>query len=258
MNYFSLHPCVSVALLAFCISGCTTPSARLGIIERTESFMSEGHRIKVETFTPSTPGPHPTVLVLHSSAGMIFGKGALVDLCRNLALQGKMAMLVHYFDRTATLWSSNDAIGKLWPIWAATVHDAMNFAVADPRVRADSIGIFGYSLGAFLAVAAASEDKRVVAVVEVSGGTFDALKSKLKRVAPTLILHGRGDEVVSVSYALELAEAARKLGQPASMKFYDGEGHVLKKEAMSDAMSRSLKFFDEQLPANRPERERLH
>jgi len=92
----------------------------------------------------------------------------------------------------------------------------------------------------------------------VSGGTFDALKSKLKRVAPTLILHGRGDEVVSVSYALELAEAARKLGQPASIKLYDGEGHVLKKEAMSDAMSRSLKFFDELLPANRPERERLN
>lgn len=251
MNHFSSPICL--LLLSFCISGCTTSQVGRGIIERTESFMSGGRRIEVETFAPSTTGRYPTVLVLHSSAGMILGKSALVDLCRKLAAQGKMAMLVHYFDRTDTHWGSRAAIAKLWPIWAETVEDAMNQAAADPRVRPDSIGVFGYSLGAFLAVAVASKDKRVVAVVEVSGGIFDALKGKLKRVPPTLILHGKSDQVVSLSYALALAEAARKLGRPVSEKLYDGEGHVLSKQAMSDAMMLSLKFFDMHLPENQLE-----
>lgn len=229
-------------------ASCSTTSTRPGIVERNESFMSSGHKIKVETFAPSTTGRFPTVLVLHSSAGMIAGKGVLVDLCRKLASEGKLVMLVHYFNRTGTYWSGEATITKLWPTWAATVQDAVNYAAADPRVRADQIGIFGYSLGAFLAVAVASEDQRVSAVVEVSGGIFDALNSKLKRVPPTLILHGRADERVSVSYALGLEKVARKMGQPATMKLYDGEGHILKKEALSDAMERTLKFFATHLP----------
>ena len=211
--------------------------------------MSGGHRIRVETFAPSETGRHPAVLVLHSSAGTIVGKAPLVDLCRRLAAQGQLAMLVHYYDRTGTLWSGDKTITKLWPTWAATVEDAVNYAVSNPRVRPNSIGIFGYSLGAFLAVEAASRDKRVVAVAEVSGGIFDARQSTLNQVPPTLILHGRADERVSVSYALGLEKTARKLGQPATMKLYDGEGHVLKPPAMSDAMERTLKFFAAHLPS---------
>lgn len=251
MNHFFAPTCL--LLLSFFISGCSTSPAGRAISERTESFISGGHRIEVETFAPSTTGRYPTVLVLHSSAGMILGRGALVDLCRKLAAQGKMAMLVHYYDRTGTHWSSRADIAKLWPTWAVTVEDAMSYASADPRVREDSIGVFGYSLGAFLAVAVASEDKRVAAVVEVSGGIFDALKGKLKRVPPTLILHGRCDKVVSLSYALALAEAARKLGRPVSEKIYDGEGHLLSNQAISDAKVRSLKFFDRHLTENRLE-----
>ncbi len=248
MNLTLLHASLGLFFLSMLATSCSTTSARPGIAERNESFLSSGHKIKVETFAPSPTGRYPIVLVLHSSAGMLAGKGALVDLCRKLAAQGKMAMLVHYYNRTGTYYSGDKTITKLWPNWAATVQDAINYAAADPRVRADSIGIFGYSLGAFLAVAAASEDSRVSAVVEVSGGIFDALHSKLKHVPPTLILHGRADERVSVSYATGLEQVARKHGQPATMKLYDGEGHVLKKEAMSDAMERTLKFFAAHLP----------
>ncbi len=238
-----------LSLLSIFLSSCTTIPTAPGISERMDSFMSDGHRIKVNTFAPAAKGQYPAVLVLHSSAGMIAGKGALMNLCRKLAAQGKVALLVHYYNRTGTVYSGDATITKLWPTWAATVQDALNFAVSVPQVRPDSIGIFGYSLGAFLAVAVASEDQRVVAVVEVSGGIFDALKSKLKRCPPTLILHGRADERVSVSYALGLEETARKLGQPATMKLYDGEGHVLKPQAMNDAMARTLEFFAEHLPA---------
>lgn len=243
MNFTPLYTVLGLCFLSMLAASCSTTSTRSDIVERNESFMSSGKRIKVESFAPSAPGRYPTVLVLHSAAGMLAGKGVLVDLCRKLAGEGKLAMLVHYYNRTGTYYSGDKTITKLWPTWAATVQDAVNYAAADPRVRADQIGIFGYSLGAFLAVAVASEDQRVSAVVEVSGGIFDALHSTLKHVPPTLIMHGRADERVSVSYATNLEKVARKHGQPATMKLYDGEGHVLTNEAMSDALERTLKFF---------------
>lgn len=248
MIKFSSFTFALLSLLSLCISSCAISPARNTVRERDESLMSGGHRIRVETFAPSETGRYPTVLVLHSSAGTIVGKGAIVDLCRKLAAQGKLAMLVHYYDRTGTIWSGNETITKLWPTWAATVQDAINYAASNPRVQPDSIGLFGYSLGAFLAVEAASQDKRVKAVVEVSGGIFDARQSTLDRVPPTLILHGRADERVSVSYALGLEKTARKYGHPAMMKLYDNEGHVLKTQALNDAMERTLKFFAAHLP----------
>ena len=42
-------------------------------------------------------------------------------------------MLVHYYNRTGTYWSGDKTITKLWPTWAATVQDAINYAAADPR-----------------------------------------------------------------------------------------------------------------------------
>lgn len=220
------------------------------VMETTESFMSGGKKIEVETFAPSSAGRFPTVLVLHSSAGTILGKGSLVSLCRKLAAEGKIAMLVHYFDRTDTYWSDDEEIHRLWPTWANTVKDAMTYAASQPRSKPDAIGLFGFSLGAYLAVAVASEDARVTAVVEVAGGIFDNPSPNMQRMPPVMILHGREDQRVPVARAFEFERAARKLGARPALHIYENEGHVLSSEAMHDAIVRTLKFFAANLSAS--------
>jgi carboxymethylenebutenolidase len=217
-------------------------------VERTrERFASGGRSISVETFAPAAPGRYPAVLVLHSSAGTLFGKRELEHFSRSLAERGMVAFMVRYFDRTGTVFAGDAAIGEHLHEWEATVADAMNFATKHRRVRPGAVGIFGYSLGAFLAVSTASSDRRVGAVAELSGGIFAYLHGRLRRVPPTLILHGTADQRVAVSYAHELEREARRLGARPAVHFYPGEGHILSPPAQADASGRAIAFLRGQL-----------
>lgn len=240
-------------LLALVFGSSVSASAAMptsfGVEKTRESFVSGGRRISVETFAPQAPGRFPAVLVLHSSAGTLVGKAELERFSRSLAERGMLAFLVRYFDRTGTIFARDQGIAKHLHAWEDTVTDAMNFAVAHPRVRRDSVGIFGYSLGAFLAVSTASRDRRVDAVAELAGGIFAYLDGRLQRVPPTLILHGTGDRRVELRYARELEREARRLGARPTLKLYPGEGHVLSKPALADASRRALDFLTVQLRA---------
>ena len=242
-------------LLPILIAGLVLACPALAAAENAdfirESFVSGGRKISVETFAPAGSGRHPAVLVLHSSAGTLVGKGELQRFSRALAGRGMVAFLVRYYDRTGTIFAGDAGIGKHLHEWEATVGDAMDFAAAHPRVRRESIGIFGYSLGGFLAVSTAAHDGRVDAVASVAGGIFTYLGGKLDRVPPLLILHGTADIRVDVAYARELERAARKLGARPVVKLYPGEGHVFSKPALADASQRALDFLAARLRQTR-------
>lgn len=258
MNQRTLFAGLLLGLCAQMHTACTTrPASTSGPMRQTDSFTTQGRKIKVETFVPKASGRFPAVLVLHGSSGTLVGKGPLVKLCHQLAAQGQVAILVHYFDRTGTVWSGDKSIHQHWPVWVETIRAAVDYASAHPSVHPDSIGLFGFSLGAYLAVSEAADDTRVKAVAELAGGLFDRQKPTLKHLPHLLILHGRDDERVPVTQALELAATARRLGAPHILKLYDQEGHVLSSEAIADAMSRTLSFFNQHLPPATQTKSRL-
>jgi carboxymethylenebutenolidase len=242
MTFFRLA-CMALLFLNFSPSANAAPRANFPVEKGRETFVSGGRKISVTTFIPAAPGRFPAVLVLHSSAGTLFGNAELERFSRSLAERGMVALQVRYFDRTGTIFAGDAAIGRHLHAWEATVGDALDFASAHPRVRRESIGIFGYSLGAFLGVSAASSDTRVDAVAELSGGIFAYLHGRLRRVPPTLILHGADDRRVAVAYARELEREARRLGARPLVKIYPGEGHVLSTSAIADASGRAREFL---------------
>ncbi len=231
-------------------AGAATPTT-FAVEKTRESFISGGRRISVETFAPCAPGRFPAVLVLHSSAGTLFGKGELERFSQSLAARGIVAFFVRYYDRTGTIFAGDKGIEKHLHEWEDTISDAMDFAAAHPRVRRDLIGLFGYSLGAFLAVSIASRDPRVDAVAELAGGIFTYLGGRLQRVPPTLIMYGTADQRVDPRYARELERVARHHGTRPLVKSYPGEGHVLSKPALADASQRALDFLTGQLRTGR-------
>ena len=221
-----------------------TGMAKGAVEEGRESFLSGGRKITVESFIPEGSGQYPAVLVLYGSGGSVAGKGELERFSKVLAEQGTAVFLVHYFNRTGTLFvTGDDKIVRLSPVWTDTVRDGVDFALEHPRVRKGSIGLFGYSLGAYLAIAESSRNPRVGVVVELSGGIFDRLRGKIARLPPLLILHGRQDERVLVRNALELEQTARRLGGRPQVHIYENEGHRLSHAALADATQRSLNFF---------------
>ncbi|MGQ0714398.1 MAG: hypothetical protein ACT4PJ_11805 [Gemmatimonadaceae bacterium] len=108
------------------------------------------------------------------------------------------------------------------------------------------LAIVGYSLGAFVAVAAAARDQRVRAVMLAAGGDLPLgtpLERLVRRVAdplkavrqlagrPLLMAHGRFDRTVQPRDAQRLFDAA---GEPKEMRWWNS-GHILPAEATEDA-----------------------
>ena len=212
-----------------------------------ESLISGERRINVEAFQPAGQGSHPAVLVLHGAGGIDTSNAYVRQMAAILAAQGCGTFLVHYFDRTGHTWANDATIHENFQLWLDTLKDAVEFIADQPGVDESRIGCFGYSLGAYLALALASEEPRIHAVVEMAGGIENGSADTIVRLPPTLILHGSEDKRVPVSSAYGIKRVLQKLGVPYEMRVYPGEGHILRWPALSDAVMRGLDFLQRHL-----------
>lgn len=212
------------------------------------TFQSGGKPIRVEAFYPTTPERHPAVLVLYGGMGMTLRSAGFRYYAADLARQGYAAFLVYYFDRTG-----EEQLGDVdhSDLWRSTIHDAIGFAGANPKVDPNRMGALGFSLSSGLVLAEAAEDPRLKAISEYYGGLGDDFPKNVARMPPVLILHGGADKVVPVSAAYELQSFLQQVHAPNEMKIYPGVGHVFDGSGDAaegkDAWQRTLAFFDRYL-----------
>ena len=204
------------------------------------NFRSGGRSITVQEFVPAAPGRYPAVLALYGSGGI--REGWAEQPARLLAGQGYSVFVVHYFDRTGTVWADRETTRTNFPVWMGTVGDAISFAAQHAFVDANRIGLLGFSLGAYLALSVASLEPRVRAVVEFFGGIPEELHG-FTRMPPILILHGEQDRVVPVSEAIRLQQLLTRAGTPYEMKLYPAAGHGFNGLQLLDAGQRTVKFL---------------
>jgi carboxymethylenebutenolidase len=207
-------------------------------------FESDKHSITVEQFLPKAPGRYPAIIALHGSGGI--REGWAEQPARLMASQGYAVFVVHYFERTGTVWADHDTTHTNFPDWMRTVGDAITFAAQHASVDANRIGLLGFSLGAYLALSVASVEPRVKAVVEFFGGMPEELHG-FTRMPPVLILHGEDDRVVPVTEATRLQRLLERSGAHCEMKLYPGAGHGFNGYQLLDAGQRTIQFLQRYL-----------
>src|SRR3954470_18676757 len=182
--------------------------------------------IDIDQFEPHTDSPHPALLVLHGSGGAAsywmdqFGPA--------LNKFGAAIYAPHYFDKTETRWASTEIIldGRHFIAWLKAVQDALDYIAGRPRVDPGRIGVVGVSLGAYLAVALGIEERRIQAVVEISGGVPLGWEDRLRgEMGPGLFLHGERDQVVPVSEARKLEKLLKEHGVKHESAIFPDETH---------------------------------
>jgi dipeptidyl aminopeptidase/acylaminoacyl peptidase len=213
----------------------------------TSSFRSGGQQIGVESFIPAKAVQCPGILVLHGAGGMDSGNKYVRQLAGAVAGNGYATFLVEYFERTGTTYASDPIIHVNFDKWVDTIQDATTFIADHHSVDRDRIGTVGYSVGGYLAVAHTAGDARIRAVVEVAGGIDPELARMVKRLPPTLIIHGKEDQRVSFARAMELEALLKKLGTPVKTEFYPNERHILSPAAAIAALGSALEFLGEQM-----------
>jgi carboxymethylenebutenolidase len=209
----------------------------------TDTFEISSRRIRVERFQPPGRGPHPALLVLHGADGLP-GRGlAYHAITANFASQGYLAFLPHYFDATDGGSRPNPLNPLNFAAWLTAIGQAIGYVLRQEDVTPGRVGLVGFSLGGYLAVAAASQDRRVAAVVECCGGAADFFVRGVETLPPILILHGGADPVVPVSEAHKLQRLLAEHGRPHEVQIYPGRGHQLTGPDFDDAVRRSLHFL---------------
>lgn len=210
------------------------------------AFTSGGRRIGVQAWRAAVDHA-PAIVVLHGAGVVDVGYRYISRLGRKIAAHGFHAFLVEYFDRTGTSYATDAIIRTHTATWLETIHDTVDFIVAQPGVDAENIGTLGYSLGGYLAVAHAAQDDRIRAVVELAGGIDIETAVSARRLPPLLIVHGREDQRVSFHNAVELQGLCEKLHSPVQTLFLPGERHTLSPGAALVAVRQAMRFFDTHL-----------
>ena len=206
-----------------------------------ERFESGGKEIRIETFTDTAFRDAPSIIVLHGATGVEFANRFIANLARSFAGQGFVVHLVHYFDRTGARYADDATIKRSSGDWLQTVHDAVSF-VQRKRPRA-AVGLFGYSLGGYLAAAEAVASEEINAAVILAGGLDEASARAARRGPPFLILHGAADNRVPVSEARRLEATLKRMGHPPEVYIYPGEGHIMSLPTYADVVQRSVQFL---------------
>ena len=218
------------------------------------SFTSAGVPIEVEWFAASRgsdagvaqEAKRPAVLLLHGADGLTYAEGYRLA-ARVIASSGYHVAFVHYLDRTGDRRVAYSRLRQDFPIWAATVRDAMSWLASQPTTDPGRLGIVGISLGAALAFETAASDSRVKAIVDYFGPLPEDLASRCSRLPPTLILHGASDPIVPVTQAHAIERLLQQQGTPYEIKIYPNQGHGFAGAAQLDAAARVASFLDRQL-----------
>jgi carboxymethylenebutenolidase len=217
------------------------------VIKSQASFASGGKDIRLDCFIPIATGAQfPAVIGLHGSGG---GHVTMAEPANMLAAQGFAVYVLHYFDRTGTTEADRATMFRHFPMWMKTLWDSVTFVARQPQVDAGRIGLLGFSLGAYLALSNAAIDTRVQAVVEFFGGLPKEMKFFMRRLCPTLILHGDSDSTVPVEEAYHLQSVLEKRHIAYEMQIYPGAGHGFSGETWRDAGLRTLSFLQKYLAA---------
>jgi dienelactone hydrolase len=207
--------------------------------------------ITAEVFDGAGREKRPAILVLHGAGGTLLDGPEMRRVARHLASAGNSVYVVHYFERTGTLFALDSAMQKNFGTWLETVRESI---AAIQAVHGDhgKVGLYGYSLGAFLALAAASDNPRVASVVEHAGGVWNNEFSRIGRMPPVLMIHGEQDARVPVAkYAQPLIAVLRRRAAQVETRFFPGEGHVFTQPAMMQVREAAAQWFRRSLADHR-------
>lgn len=218
-------------------------AAEQQVTSKRVTIAAKSGAVSAELFDTNAAGKRPVVIVLHGAGGTLLDGPEMRRVARHLAASGNTVYVLHYFERTGTLFARDATMQENFGTWLATVRDSI---AAVQQMRGDSapLGIYGYSLGAFLALQAASDNPRVGAVVEHAGGVWNGKFERIGKMPPVLMIHGRRDaRVPFAKYAEPLVSVLRKRAATLETRFFPDEGHGFTPAAMTQVRDAAARFF---------------
>jgi len=204
-----------------------------------------GRGFRLEIFEPSDAKLHPGVIVLHGADGPTRRAEEYREVCRALVAAGFVALRPHYFEAGNPAAPAEETLAN--PLehaaWIQAVRLTAEHSRRLPAVMDSPLALVGFSLGGYVAMAAAALNPGYAAVVELFGGFPPTIVPAVQTMPPTLVLHGDNDDRVPLREAHRIQELYRAKNLPLDIHIYQGEGHHFTPAARADAIRRTREFL---------------
>ena len=202
-------------------------------------FTSGNRSVAYDIYGEESTGP--LVIMLHGASGpdVPLYRG----LAQTFATKNYIVLFLHYFDATDTFRAS----AANYVAWERAVSDLILACRNDPKWSNRKIAILGFSLGASVALAAASQLVPANAVAEWYGSLPDEFFYQLKGMPPLLILHGAHDDNIPVANAKQLIMLCGMKNFKCESHIYPDQGHGFLPPDFDNAVIRTLDFFSREL-----------
>jgi dienelactone hydrolase len=219
----------------------TIQFSRAGVVHSNTHFVSGQKKIRLEE---CSSGAQPTamlpaILVLSGSGGLASRGLPYRSEAIELAERGYPVYLPHYADATAGSASHPES---KYSVWVRVIHDAITFILA--KAGNKPVVVFGYSLGASVALAEASQDPRVRGVVSWSGSLPDEYARAATALPPLLIIHGEKDTVIPIGDVVQLTRLCDLLKTRCEFRAFPGESHSFSSGAIVTANQFIWRFLE--------------
>ncbi|OKO77740.1 dienelactone hydrolase family protein [Bradyrhizobium sp. NAS96.2] len=216
--------------------------------------------VTLSRFAAGRAGKRPAVLVLHGSRGFDLRPQAYERYANALTADGIDAYFVRYytpadeqaFETMHTRERREAYETGRFDAWAARVSSVLTTVLAGVD-SSGRVGLLGFSLGGYVAAAAAARDERVSALAVLYGGMPDKIAPQVKHLPPMIELHGEADRNVPLASGEQLVKLGKSVGAAAEIVRYPGKAHGFdfadNDPMTADAVSRVAGFFQARLSA---------
>ena len=215
------------------------PVSTLAQSPQTAHFTSGTRQVSYEVFGADSAGP--IIIMLHGVGGP--NVQLYRQMAQYLSTKSYTVLFLHYFDATDTYRGSP----QNYMAWEKAVADLVQVCKSDAKWSSRKIAILGFSLGASVALAAASQMLPIAAVAEWYGSLPDEFFYHLKGMPPLLILHGQHDDNIPVSNAQQLIALCGMKNFKCESHIYPDQDHGFLPPDFEDAVKRTMDFFSKNL-----------
>lgn len=213
----------------------------------TMKLPSNNREVDAMVYTPRDGGRNGAVIVmLHGAQGLRSTLPAFDPRALQLASRGYVVVMPQYYDATS---SNAERERRNMDRWRDVADDVATAAAAFAGVDARKVGVWGFSLGGWLAAEAAMRNESLRSAVAVAAGSDVAPARSFRRQVPILMVNADGDPVISETSGREMATELRRRGAEIESLTLDSDQHFFEQPLWCQTFTASREFFDRTLLA---------
>jgi dienelactone hydrolase len=224
---------------------CAMPASAAGEPGRAEpvyegmTFLSHGKPIRAIHYRPGDEGRRAAIVMLHGSGARIANRGPWHELALRFAGAGYEVLTPLFTDAFP-----DDGVRpqRMMEAWRDVGEHAVDWFI-ERGIDRRRTGVFGYSLGSYVAVDGALGNSRAASAIGLAGGVDVYTPRPPRRRIPVLIIRAEHDTHVLPRHTATWVDFLRDHDVPVRVSVLDGAGHLFRPAEWEDIFRRSAAFY---------------